>query len=68
VIDDQRKLKPKGNAEHQEEGEIRRPEKPPEQRSENAEQGERTQQEGDDWLENQKEEEQWQPDGLPENR
>jgi len=66
-MDDHRKLKPKRNAEHQEEGEIRRPEKLPEQRRENAKQGERTQHEGDDWLEDEKQEEQWQPDGLPDN-
>src|ERR1700680_1664797 len=51
AIDDHRKLKPKRNAEHQEEGEIRRPEKLPEQRRQNAKEGERTQHEGDDWLE-----------------
>jgi len=67
VIDDQRKLKPKRNAEHQQEGKIWRPEELPEQCRENAKQGERTQYQGDDWLEDEKEEEQWQPDGLPDN-
>jgi hypothetical protein len=66
-VDDQRELKSKRNAEHQEEGKIRRPEELPEQRRENAKQGERTQHQGDDWLEDEKKEERWQPDALPDN-
>jgi len=67
AVDDQRKLKPKGKAEHQEEGQTRWPEELPEQRRENAKQGARAQHEGDDWLEDEKKEEQWQPDALPES-
>ena len=67
MIDDQRNLKPKRNAEHQQEGKIWWPEELPEQCRENAKQGERTQYQGDDGLESQKEEEQWQADALPAN-
>ena len=48
-------------------GKFGGPKELPEQRRENAKQGERTQYQGDDGLESQKEEEQWQADALPAN-
>jgi hypothetical protein len=65
VVEHERKLKAKGDAEHQEEREVRRPEELPEKCRQDTEQRRCAQHQADDGLEDDEQEQRGQADALP---
>jgi len=65
VVEHERKLEANGDAEHQEEREVRRPEELPEKCREDTEQRRCAQHEADDGLEDDEQEQHGQADALP---
>lgn len=66
MVKDERELKAEGNAQHQEEWEMRRAHELPEESRQNPKQCERAQHQTDERLEDRKQEECGHPDALPE--